>query len=124
MENKPLAHRLRPTDFTQIAGQSHLLGESGPIRRLIESQQPTNILLWGPPGIGKTSIAQLLNQTWQTEWMNINATLSNIKDIKTAIEAAKVAKTNGKVFLLFIDELHRFSKTQQDALLSVVEDGT
>jgi putative ATPase len=124
MSHQPLAHRMRPYDLSEYVGQEHLLGKDGPIRQLIFSQKPANLILWGPPGVGKTSLAHVINQAWNTEWMGINATLSSIQDIKRVIETAKNDRYYGKQTVLFIDEIHRFSKTQQDALLSVVEDGT
>ncbi len=120
----PLAHHLRPQTLKDYIGQAHLLGEKGPVRRLMETKSPANIIFWGPPGVGKTSLAHLLNMAWNTQWHYLNATLANIQEIKKIIEASKIAAAQGHKSVLFIDELHRFSKTQQDTLLSVVEDGS
>ncbi|MGE4170242.1 MAG: replication-associated recombination protein A [Candidatus Margulisiibacteriota bacterium] len=120
----PLAHRIRPASLADYVGQQHLLGEGRPIRRLVDSGKPANVLFWGPPGIGKTTLAQLLNQAWKTQWYPLNATLASVAEVKKVIEEARLAKAMDRQAVLFIDELHRFSKTQQDTLLSVVEDGT
>ncbi len=124
MSDSPLAHRLRPKTLDNFIGQSHLVGPNGPIRKLIESQKPANIIFWGPPGIGKTTLAMVINSAWKTDWVPLNATMANIQDLRKVIETAKQNTLFQKKIVLFIDEIHRFSKTQQDALLSVVEDGT
>lgn len=124
MNKTPLAFQLRPKQLNEYVGQKHLLDIGCSVRGLIDNKKPTNIIFWGPPGIGKTSLSYLLKESWQAEWFPINATLASISDIKKAIELAKENKRYGKQTVLFIDEVHRFSKTQQDALLSVVEDGT
>lgn len=124
MSTFPLAHRLRPSSLSAYYGQTHLLGETGPVKGLIDSKIPKNIIFWGPPGVGKTSLSLLLKEAWGVEWYAINATLASISDIKKVIDSSRQNKLYGKTSLLFIDEIHRFSKTQQDALLSVVEDGT
>lgn len=117
---QPLAFQLRPKTLDDYVGQSHLVGENGPIRQLLLNSKPQNLIFWGPPGVGKTSLALLLAKTWPVQFESLNATLANIADIKRIIEHSK----NQLIpTLLFIDELHRFSKTQQDTLLSVVEDG-
>lgn len=118
---EPLAHRLRPKTLDDIVGQQHLLEPAAPLRQLVAAKKMANLLFWGPPGIGKTSLAQVLCQAWGATWEQINATLSSIVDIKKVIEKARQRPAQT---VLFIDEIHRFSKTQQDALLSVVEDGT
>lgn len=118
---EPLAHLLRPKIIDDIVGQQHLLHPTAPLQQLVAAKKMANILFWGPPGIGKTSLAQVLCQAWGATWEQLNATLSSIADIKKVIEKAR--QRHGQT-VLFIDEIHRFSKTQQDALLSVVEDGT
>lgn len=124
MAQAPLAASLRPFSLDEFSGQSPLVGPGGPIRKLIEQNVPSSLIFWGPPGVGKTSLAYILNEAWQTEWHAINATLASIQDIKRIIEVAREDRRYGKKSVLFIDEIHRFSKTQQDALLSVLEDGT
>lgn len=116
----PLAFQLRPESLDDYVGQSHLVGENGPIRHLLREGKPQNLIFWGPPGVGKTSLAYLLAKSWPVQLEVLNATLANIQDIKRVIERSKSQLVPT---LLFIDELHRFSKTQQDSLLSVVEDG-
>ena len=118
---EPLAHLLRPKILDDIVGQTHLLHPQAPLRKLVAAKKMANLLFWGPPGIGKTSLAQVLCHAWGATWEHLNATLSSVSDIKKVIENARHRKSQT---VLFIDEIHRFSKTQQDALLSVVEDGT
>ncbi len=124
ISDTPLAHVLRPDSFEHIVGQEHLLKPGTPLHQIITSGHTANIILWGPPGTGKTSLAKLLSQQWNTQFFELNATLANLQDLKKIIEQAKQLKQAFQPALLFIDEVHRFSKTQQDALLSVVEDGT
>lgn len=121
----PLAARLRPRSLDEYIGQSHLLEKGKPLRDSIERGQIHSMILWGPPGVGKTSLASLLANTIDAHFETLSAVLAGVKDIRGAIEAAKVRRLNrGQRTLLFIDEVHRFNKSQQDAFLPFVEDGT
>ena len=115
----PLAYKLRPQSLDDYVGQSHLCGESGPIRRLIEQQEAVSLIFWGPAGTGKTTLAKLISHASHAHFLSINAVSGSIKDIK---EALLVAENHPKT-LVFIDEIHRFNKKQQDALLPAVESG-
>ncbi|MFW8589630.1 replication-associated recombination protein A [Glaciecola sp. 2405UD65-10] len=120
--SQPLAHILRPTSLENYVGQSHLVGPNGPITRLCEQQQLCSMILWGPPGCGKTSLVHLLEKYWQLPVINMSAINSGIKDIKSI-----TSSTSGSLFqeskIVFVDEIHRFNKTQQDAFLPHVENG-
>jgi len=118
--NIPLAERVRPQVLDDFIGQEHLLGEGMPIRKLAESHTARSILFWGPPGVGKTTLAQLLSQSWDLPFFSLSAISSGVKDLREVIDKAK---EHGGA-LLFIDEIHRFNKSQQDALLGAVEKGT
>lgn len=121
----PLAARLRPRKLNEYIGQSHLLGQGKPLRDAIEKGQLHSMVLWGPPGVGKTSLASLLANTIDAHFQTLSAVLAGVKDIRAAIDAAKIRRVNsGRQTLLFIDEVHRFNKSQQDAFLPFVEDGT
>ena len=117
----PLADRMRPRVLDQIFGQSHLLGPDKPLRQAIESNKLHSMLFWGPPGTGKTTIARLIAQYSDARFLTISAVLSGVKEIREAIEQAK--QHQGKT-VLFVDEVHRFNKSQQDAFLPFIEDGT
>ena len=117
----PLADRMRPRRLDQIFGQSHLLGEGKPLRQAIETNRLHSMLFWGPPGTGKTTIARLIAQYSDARFLTISAVLSGVKEIREAIEQAK--QHQGKT-VLFVDEVHRFNKSQQDAFLPFIEDGT
>ena len=123
--NKPLAHRMRPTKLEEVVGQEHILGEDKILYRTIKADRLTSAILWGPPGCGKTSLAQVIAKTTKYKFKKINAVTSGVADIKAAIEEAQNLFLNptGKL-VLFIDEIHRFNKLQQDALLPFVENGT
>jgi len=118
---QPLADRMRPRRLEQIFGQSHLLGEGKPLRMAIEANKLHSMLFWGPPGTGKTTIARLIAQYSDARFLTISAVLSGVKEIREAIEQAK--QHQGKT-VLFVDEVHRFNKSQQDAFLPFIEDGT
>ncbi len=121
---RPLADRLRPQSLETIVGQDHLVGEGGALRRMVESGTLGSIILWGPPGCGKTTIARILAQHTDLHFEQISAIFSGVADLKKAFESAKLRRRNGRGTLLFVDEIHRFNKSQQDAFLPVMEDGT
>lgn len=119
----PLADRLRPTTLEQVVGQDHLLGEGGPIRRMVEGGRLGSMILWGPPGTGKTTIARLLARAAGYEYQQISAVFSGVADLKKAFEAARMRRAAGQSTLLFVDEIHRFNRAQQDGFLPFVEEG-
>ena len=121
---RPLAARMRPTTLAQYYGQSHLLGEGKPLRKAIEAGYVHSMIFWGPPGTGKTTLAEIIAQCIQAEVERISAVTSGIKEIREAIEKAKQNKLAGLRTILFVDEVHRFNKSQQDAFLPHIEDGT
>src|SRR4029077_271594 len=121
---RPLADRLRPRRLADIVGQDHLLGAAGPIGRMVASRQPASMILWGPPGCGKTTIARLLAEGTDLAFEPLSAVFSGVADLRKVFDAAKKRREMGQGTLLFIDEIHRFNRAQQDAFLPVVEDGT
>ena len=121
---RPLADRLRPQSLSDVVGQDHLLGETGPLGRMLSAGRLSSIILWGPPGTGKTTIARLLSQETGLVFEQISAIFSGVADLRKCFEAAKGRRQTGQGTLLFVDEIHRFNKAQQDSFLSVVEDGT
>ncbi len=124
-ETRPLADRMRPQRVEQVVGQGHILGPGKPLRQAIEKDRLHSMILWGPPGTGKTTLAELMANHSGALFIKLSAVLSGIKDIREAVARARMAKqTQGMPTILFIDEVHRFNKSQQDAFLPHVEDGT
>lgn len=122
---RPLAARMRPTQLADYVGQPHLVGPGKPLRRAVEQGQLHSMILWGPPGVGKTTFAQLLANVSDLAFETVSAVLSGVKDIRAAVERARARKQgSGQDTLLFVDEVHRFNKSQQDAFLPHIEDGT
>ena len=121
---EPLAARMRPQSLDDVVGQSHLLGADQPLRRAIESSVLHSFILWGPPGVGKTTLARLVSVYSDALFLQISAVFSGVKDIRGAIDQAREAAARGRRTVLFVDEVHRFNKSQQDAFLPHIEDGT
>lgn len=121
---RPLADRLRPATIDAVVGQDHLLGPDGPLGRMIAGGKLSSLILWGPPGTGKTTIARLLANHAELSFEQISAIFSGVADLKKVFEAAKIRRMDGRGTLLFVDEIHRFNRSQQDGFLPYVEDGT
>ena len=121
---KPLAERLRPQRLEDVIGQEHLLGDQGPIGRMVAQARISSMILWGPPGIGKTTIAQLLANLGGHHFEQLSAVFSGVADLRRVFEAAVSRRQDGQGTVLFVDEIHRFNKSQQDGFLPYMEDGT
>ena len=121
---RPLADLMRPNTIADVVGQTTLLGENGLVRRMVDNKKLSNLILWGPPGCGKTTIARALANSVDMDFVPMSAVFSGTADIKKAMDAARMNRDIGRNTLLFIDEIHRFNKTQQDTLLPYLEDGT
>ncbi|MDP2132400.1 MAG: replication-associated recombination protein A [Sulfuritalea sp.] len=120
----PLAEQMRPRTLDEVIGQRHLLGEGKPLRLAFSSGTPHSMILWGPPGVGKTTLARLMADSFDAEFIALSAVFSGVKDIREAMQQAEVMAQQGRRTLLFVDEVHRFNKAQQDAFLPYVERGT
>lgn len=123
LRSEPLAERLRPQSIDRVVGQGHLLGEGKPLRRFLEAKKLPSIILWGPPGCGKTTLAQLLSKEVGLYFESVSALVSGVADLRKAFDEAKERRLVGQNTLLFVDEIHRFSRSQQDVFLSSVEKG-
>ena len=121
---RPLADRLRPASLAEVIGQEHVLGQDGPLGHMIESNTLSSLIFWGPPGVGKTTIARLLADETDLAFVQISAIFTGVPDLRKVFEAAKIRRGNGQGTLLFVDEIHRFNKAQQDGFLPHMEDGT
>ena len=117
----PLAVRMRPGGLDEVVGQNHLLGSGSPLRRLVEGTGAASVILYGPPGTGKTTLASMISRATGRRFEALSALTAGVKEVRAVVEGARRALLNGEQTVLFIDEVHRFSKTQQDALLAAVE---
>src|SRR3990167_7348781 len=124
MENQPLAERVRPQKIGDVVGQSHLLDKGKIIRQIIDKKQPTSLMLWGPPGSGKTTLARIIAAETNADFIELSAVTSGKADIAKVVERAQGNLRLGTPTILFVDEIHRFNKAQQDAFLPHVENGT
>ncbi|MAE34583.1 MAG: recombination factor protein RarA [Oceanospirillaceae bacterium] len=121
---EPLASRLRPESLDEYIGQEHVVGDGAPLRNALNAGQIHSLILWGPPGVGKTTLARLIASYVDAQFLSLSAVMAGIKEIRASVDQARQAAASGRKSLLFIDEVHRFNKSQQDAFLPYVEDGT
>ena len=119
--SRPLADRLRPRSLAEVIGQSQILGVDRPLSIMLAAQALGSIIFWGPPGVGKTTIARLLAQEVDLHFIQISAIFSGVAELRKVFEAAKIRRQNGQGTLLFVDEIHRFNKAQQDSFLPLME---
>ena len=124
IKNQPLASRLRPVNLDEFVGQTHLIGEGKILRRLIETDQITSLIFWGPPGVGKTTLARIIANKTNSKFIDFSAVTSGIKEIRSVMEQAEQNRKLGERTIVFVDEIHRFNKAQQDAFLPYVEKGS
>ena len=124
MKNAPLAERMRPSALSGFIGQEHLVGEGRILDRVIKRGELPSLILWGPPGTGKTTLARIVAEASKADFVEFSAVLSGVKEIREVIKAARDSLQRGRKTVLFVDEIHRFNKSQQDAFLHSVEDGT
>lgn len=121
---RPLADKLRPTKLDEVVGQDHLLGPDGALARMLQTRSLGSLIFWGPPGTGKTTVARLLADATELQFEQLSAVFSGVADLKKTFDAARARRETGKGTLLFVDEVHRFNRAQQDSFLPVMEDGT
>ncbi len=120
----PLAERIRPQVLSEFIGQANLIHENSLLTKAIVSKRPFSLIFWGPPGTGKTTLARILSREFEVEYFELSAISSGVKQVREILEKGKASFESGKRSILFIDEIHRFTKSQQDALLHAVEDGS
>lgn len=124
MYHKPLAEKLRPTELSEVVGQQHLIGDGKILQQILANKQPVSLILWGPPGSGKTTLARIIASQSEADFIELSGVTSSKADVVKVVEHAKINYRLGQKTVLFVDEIHRFNKAQQDAFLPHVEDGT